>query len=312
VYYNAADTLRAAQLYHAAAKANPALLQKETFCYDYVDVVRQAISDCGRPLLAEARNRKDARQEFLKMILSTDIVLEGAPLFRMDLRETAARKYGKNRAVIALRRMYTTWSGRSGKLNDYAHRQLSGLMRYYYYQRWKDFFDAADQTRSYSHTARDNAYLNRAIAKVKAPSAGELINRVGLVLDFVEKIHKKYPDRFRPTAGVPWVLPKVAPPACMTFSVSEYITAAGRYDVEIKWTSGPHALKIEKVELYEGNKLVASDVHAGSTGIRNSNNVYTLDVKTFRTGLEDYELRVTCSGDGGNNSSGIFIITPKK
>jgi hypothetical protein len=366
------------------------------------------------------------------MILSTDIILEGSPSFRMDVRVTAARNYGKNRAVRALRRMYTTWSGRSGKLNDYAHRQLSGLMRYYYYQRWKDFFDAADQNRSVSFVARDKAYLNRAIAKVEAPTNAALLKRVDLVLDFVEKTHHQYPERFRPTTGVPWALsktsnatatstmrytvtkhmrgaeryaveviwthgpnalniekvelyedgvcvavdahkgstgikhvsniyvldlprfhpektyelvltgygeagsnshgyltlapvnalhqrvqmnwslPKPSPVHTMTFSVSEYITAAGRYDVTITWLAGPHALKIEKVELYEGSKLVAVDTHKGSTGIKHVDNVYTLDVKHFRTGLDDYELRITGFGDGGQNSSGIFTITPKK
>lgn len=312
VYYNAADTLKAAQLFHSAVTTHPELLEEETFRYDYVDVVRQAISDCGRPLLAEANAKKDARQEFLKMILATELVLEGSELFRMDVRERNAQKYGRNRAVMALRRMYTTWSGRLGKLNDYAHRQQAGLMRHYYYNRWKDFFDAADRKTVPSQQERADTYMRKAISKVKAPRDIILKKRVEASLEFVEKIHKKYPERFVPEAGKPWILPNINPPVVMTFSVSEDIQSAGTYEVEIKWKAGRHALKIEKVELYEGSKLVASDKHAGSTGWKHINNVYTLVVEKYRTGLEDYELRITCSGDNGRDSRGIFTIRLKK
>ncbi|MDO5462867.1 MAG: alpha-N-acetylglucosaminidase TIM-barrel domain-containing protein [bacterium] len=315
VYYNAADTLKAAQCFHAAATAHPELLDEETFRYDYVDIARQAISDCGRPLLAEANAKPEARQEFLKMILATELILEGSDHFRMDIRERNVQLYGKNRAIIALRRMYTTWTGRSGKLNDYAHRQQAGLMRYYYYYRWKNFFDAAAKNQNVSNQTRDALdakYLRQTIAMVQPVDAGSLLKRVGASLDFVEKIHKKYPARFIPEVGKPWTLPNVAPPAVMTFSVSEDIQSAGVYEVEIKWKAGRHALKISKVELYEGNKLVASDEHPGSTGWKHDNNVYTLEVKQYRTGLEDYELRITCMGDNGRNSSGVFIIRPKQ
>jgi hypothetical protein len=62
------------------------------------------------------------------------------------------------------------------------------------------------------------------------------------------------------------------------------------------------------VELFEGAKKVAEDVHEGYTGVRTTNNVYRLRVNQLRAGLEDYVLRIHCSGHNGGNSSGIFTV----
>lgn len=314
VYYDAADTLKVAQLYHAAAVANPQLMKAETFLYDYIDMARQAMSDCGRPLLAEAANSEKAQKEFLAMILSTEMILQGSPHFRMDVREKAARAYGGERAVKALRRMYTTWSGRIGKLNDYAHRQQSSLMLYYYHG-WKLLFDATEKQAVLDDATRqqiDENYIKSDIANITPLSHKELLRRVGITLDLVDSIHKRYPARFVTETGKPWSLPNGNPPVTMAFSVSEDIQSAGVYEVHIKWKSGRNALKIEKVELYEGDKLVAADVHLGRAGYRSKNNIYTLVVTEYRTGLEDYELRITGAGIGGRKSNGVFTIKPKK
>jgi hypothetical protein len=74
------------------------------------------------------------------------------------------------------------------------------------------------------------------------------------------------------------------------------------------WQSGQHALQIEAVELFEGSKFVAEDRHAGYTGTRTQNNVYTLRVDQLRSGLEDYVLKIHGAGHNGGNSAGIFTI----
>jgi tRNA pseudouridine38-40 synthase len=65
------------------------------------------------------------------------------------------------------------------------------------------------------------------------------------------------------------------------------------------------------VSVYDARE-VAEDFHPGYTGIRTENNVYTLRVDQLRSGLEDYVLRVHCSGDNGGNSAGIFTIKLKQ
>lgn len=310
VYYAAEDTLKAALQMANAAKANPELLRVETFRYDLIDFTRQALSDLARPLLAQGKNSK-AEPYFLEAIRQTDRVLACDPRWSLKWREDIARRTGGEAAAKAIRRMYTTWSGRGGALNDYAHRQLSGLMRDYYLKRWEIFFSAEAAHRNPNHelnTLNDH-FLNHGVTSHDGQA--DLMERVREALTFAVDVHKRWPSAFAPVTGVPWKLNGVQGKTHLDFSVSEYITRAGNYDVTILYQAGRHALKIEAVELFEGNKKVAEDRHNGYTGLRTNNNVYHLRVEQLRSGLEDYILRIHCSGDNGGDSSGIFTLKLK-
>jgi alpha-N-acetylglucosaminidase len=307
VYYSAQDTLKAALQLANAAKENPKLLQVETFRYDLADFTRQALSDLARPVLAQGKEGKIA-PIFLDAIRYTDKVLACEPRWTLKWREDIARRTGGDAAAMAIRRMYTTWSGRGGALNDYAHRQLAGLMRDYYLKRWEIFFNAEAERRNPNAelNALNDTFLKEGVTSEAEPA--ELMRAVREALVFAVDVHKRWPEAFTFATGVPWKLNGVRGPTKLEFSVSEYITRAGVYELKIQYQSGRHALKIESVELFEGEKKVAEDVHAGYTGIRTTNNVYQLRVEQLRAGLEDYVLRINCSGDGGGNSSGIFTL----
>ena len=76
-----------------------------------------------------------------------------SPYFRLDRYERLASELDPDHGPEAVKRMYTTWVEPSGvrrTLDDYAHRQLSGLMGYYY-GRWTQFF-ASEAARSPSGT----------------------------------------------------------------------------------------------------------------------------------------------------------------
>ena len=310
VYYSAQDTLKAALHLANAAKQHPELLKTETFRYDLVDVTRQALSDLARPLLASAREGKTVPY-FLEAIRQTDQVLSCEPRWTLAWRETIARRTGGEAAAKAIRRMYTTWSGRNGSLNDYAHRQLGGLMRDYYLQRWLRFFAAEAENRRVDADLQqlDATFLQQGVTSVAGRK--NLMGAVREALTFAAEVHKLYPESFAPVTGVPWSLNGRTGVTTMAFSVSEYITRAGVLEVAIQYQSGPNALRIHAVELFEGAKKVAEDVHEGQTGLKTLNNVYRLPVKQLRAGLEDYTLRITCHGDGGGHSSGIFTVKLK-
>ena len=74
----------------------------------------------------------------------------------------------------------------------------------------------------------------------------------------------------------PSVLPTDATPIELEGKLP--ISAAGTYEVTFTYKKGTEALRIAGVELYDGKKKVAEDRHAGSTGFKHSNNVYTLEV----------------------------------
>ena len=56
------------------------------------------------------------------------------------------------------------------------------------------------------------------------------------------------------------------------------IKEAGTYTVTFSYSRGSHQLIVLGVELYDGNKKVAEDIHRGSTGVRHHMNTYTLTV----------------------------------
>ena len=74
----------------------------------------------------------------------------------------------------------------------------------------------------------------------------------------------------------PAVLPKTEEPAEIAGPLP--IKDAGTYEVTFTYASGRHQLVIKGVRLYDGSRLVAEDMHDGSTGIKHNKNVYTLEV----------------------------------
>lgn len=309
-YYPPADTLRAAETLLTAADRNPDLLQEETFAYDLADVTRQALADLGRPLLSLAKDSPAARKAFLEAIRRTDAVLACVPRWRLDFCEARTRNVGGEAGPRGYRRMITTWSGRRGALNDYANRQLAGLLSGYYLKRWETFFaDPTPKNLDARLAAIDAAFIDKG-APLPPANGSDLARTVREALRFARGTHERWPTAFLFAKGVPWDLGGVKGSVTLRHSVSDFVTQAGTYRVEIQWQRGNNALKIEKVELFEGERCVASDVHPGYAGVRREANVYTLRLPTYRTSLEDYTLRITGSGDGGGQSAGVFTILP--
>ena len=74
----------------------------------------------------------------------------------------------------------------------------------------------------------------------------------------------------------PAVLPKTTDPVEIEGPLP--INAAGTYEVTFTYSRGPHQLVIKGVRLYDGSRMIAEDMHDGSTGIKHNKNVYTLEV----------------------------------
>ncbi len=155
-YYSPASTLQAAQLFIEGAKQIPMSNNLE---YDLVDITRQALADHARQQyhhsIADYKAfdidafKKNANR-FLKMLLMQDELLGTRSEFRLghwtqpaiDCGTTADEKqfYEWNARV-----QITTWGNRycadTGGLRDYAHKEWQGLLKDFYYVRWKTYFD---------------------------------------------------------------------------------------------------------------------------------------------------------------------------
>ena len=167
-YYDPAATLQAARLFlqgAEAAVANSSLLLPPSSLpnnleYDLVDITRQALADQGRlqyhHTIADYKafninGFKQNAERFLHMLLLQDSLLATRTEFRLGHWTQAAIDCGTTPAEQQLyewnaRVQITTWGNRycadTGKLRDYAHKEWQGLLRDFYYPRWKTYFDA--------------------------------------------------------------------------------------------------------------------------------------------------------------------------
>ena len=169
-YYDPAATLQAARLFLEGAielTALRAMSPKQSLPdsennleYDLVDITRQALADQARlqyqHTIADYKafnveGFKRNADRFLQMLLLQDSLLATRTEFRLGHWTQAAINCGTTPDEKRLyewnaRVQITTWGNRycadTGGLRDYAHKEWQGLLRDFYYLRWKAWFDA--------------------------------------------------------------------------------------------------------------------------------------------------------------------------
>ena len=156
-YYDPADTREAARLMNSVAGKYRG---NNNFEYDLVDITRQALADQARiqyqKTIADykAFSRQQFDQDaarFLDMLLMQDKLLGTRSEFRLGHWTEDAVNAGTTADEKKLyewnaRVQITTWGNRycadTGGLRDYAHKEWQGLLKDFYYVRWKAYFDA--------------------------------------------------------------------------------------------------------------------------------------------------------------------------
>ncbi|GHT05348.1 alpha-N-acetylglucosaminidase [Bacteroidia bacterium] len=156
IYWDVNDVREAAVLLLSQSD----VLSGSNYEYDVVDVVRQVLSDYANGLLKQIeaagttdskRSRNALCDKFLQVILSQDKLTSTIPDFMAgkwinDARNLGSTTEEKNLYEKNARMLITTWGGRrqanGGGLHDYSNREWGGLLKDYYYPRWKKYFDA--------------------------------------------------------------------------------------------------------------------------------------------------------------------------
>lgn len=140
-----------------------ASLEGQNYSFDLTDLARQALTDYSKSLLAglkEANDDSDTelfglrRDAFLQLILDLDELLNTNSEFMLGHWTERARKMADevsgttdaDRDWLELdnaRTLITTWGpeGPAGSLRDYSYREWGGIMKDFYYQRWKIWFN---------------------------------------------------------------------------------------------------------------------------------------------------------------------------
>lgn len=159
-YYDPYEVIRAAAMMVSVADQ---FVDNNNFEYDLVDIVRQAIAEKGRLVekVVEAsfasgdkRLYNTATSRFLQLILLQDELLGTRPEFKVGNWIAQARSLGntseeKDQYEWNARVQITTWGNRNaaneGGLRDYAHKEWNGILKDFYYMRWKAWFDYQSQ-----------------------------------------------------------------------------------------------------------------------------------------------------------------------
>ncbi|MCM1310651.1 MAG: alpha-N-acetylglucosaminidase [Bacteroides sp.] len=151
-----------AAVIEAAYKLVEANLSGLNYSFDVTDIARQALTDYSKSLLAGLKEANSAgntelfnkrRDALLELILDLDELLNSNKEFTLGhwtkrARQMADEVSGTTNAdrdwleLNNARTIISTWSFQeSGGLRDYSYREWGGMMKDYYYQRWKIWFE---------------------------------------------------------------------------------------------------------------------------------------------------------------------------
>ena len=157
---NSQRNYRFASLWQALAllrQASQATLQKDTYKYDLVDLMRQCLADLGiliQKKMAEAYQEGDGNvfkhysDQYLSLMDDLDELLGSRKEFLLGRWIADARAIGQTKAEKDLyeqnaRSLITIWGPYDDQAiqYDYAARQWNGMIRTFYKVRWQKFID---------------------------------------------------------------------------------------------------------------------------------------------------------------------------
>lgn len=167
IFYDVQKVIDAAYKLLQARQA----LNGQNYSYDLTDFTRQAFTDYGYYLLksinsAATNGDKEAysqrRDAYLQLILDLDELLNTNQSFMLGrwtnlARGIADEEKGTSDAdkqwleLNNARTLITTWGDQNasewGGLRDYSYREWGGMLKDFYYKRWKTFFDNRDNNK---------------------------------------------------------------------------------------------------------------------------------------------------------------------
>lgn len=148
------DPDKFAQALNELLKVSPSLRRSSAYRYDLVDVARQVLANNSREILPEIKNAylsKDRAtfnkltDKWMRQLQLMDKLLGTSRAFLLGPWQKEASRQAGNRSEAAaldydLKSLLTMWS-KASSLQDYAKREVNGLVGDYYAKRWHLLFD---------------------------------------------------------------------------------------------------------------------------------------------------------------------------
>lgn len=96
----------------------------------------------------------------------------------------------------------------------------------------------------------------------------------------------------------------------LSFDATKLVKSPGKYTVTLLYEKGANAVEIESVALYEGDREIVRDAHAGKSGAQKENIRYTLNVPAVKPNAA-YTVKARLKGSKGNDSYGtVYCEVP--
>ncbi len=301
----------------AAYKLLNSGLSGNNYDYDLVDLVRQAITDYSKSLLGEMNNTNSAgdterfnrlKDAFLELMLGVDELLCTHSDFMLGhwterAREIADEVPGTTLAdrnwleLNNARTLITTWgpSGPAGSLRDYSYRQWGGMVKDFYYARWKKWFDAGMKSPNWFewewNWAHNNPDYYNSIA-------------VGSTAEVASRLLPKYLSQFTPAieGAEPYYVPRMmsTDASAKVYDIASrdteylpnFITAGTQIaEIAIDFNKSNIYEDFEKSDDPEGSFVIPADAPVGERKCRITLEDGTVFVYTLRIEEEITEPR---------------------
>lgn len=326
IKYDNKDFLKGVQL---LLQADARTQTNDHYALDAVDFTRQLMANLGRPIFeAILRDyQKKDRAAFtrdskvmLNLIRDMDTLCGTRPELNVGTWMTQAHSWASTPAEhdyldFSAKCLLSTWAENPGtNLVDYANREWSGMLRDLYLPRWELFVQRMDEALQAGKPLDVNAmnkergqldykWAHDASKKYDTQPTGNAIVVARQMLEKYAPLVETYtssalahwsPRQMSQTPKTidwPIVLPKGATEAAIRFN----------------YTSGNNRLDINWATLLVDGKEVARDAHAGTTGVKNEGNVYTLKFPAIPAGAK-VVLRAEVSSAGGTDSNGDIVL----
>ena len=138
--------------------------------------------------------------------------------------------------------------------------------------------------------------------KKRMQAYGERMDLMGIkyAKDVVSQISKG--DLFNTPQIGTWTPESLTAPE-HSFDVTKLVKSPGKYTVTLFYDKGACAIGIESVALYEGDREISRDAHAGKSGNNKEKIQYFLEAPSVKPGAV-YTVKARFKGDGGNDSYG--------